>query len=101
MDHRLALESLLKETLGSENVYFQPPTNSKMQYPCIVYKRDFIKSQYADNAPYSLDTRYTLTYISRSPDDGMVDKLAALPKCTHQRFYTAENLNHDNFAIFF
>jgi hypothetical protein len=42
MAPRLQLQTLL-ETL-TEHVYFQPPENLKVQYPCIVYQRDFAEA---------------------------------------------------------
>ena len=36
---RLELQSVLEQTLGSRNVYFQPPASVKMKYPAIVYER--------------------------------------------------------------
>ncbi len=47
MAPRLQLQSLLSEI--TENVYFQPPNNVQMQYPCIVYMRDGSYVKFADN----------------------------------------------------
>lgn len=98
---RLQLQSLLEAVLGSEHVYFQPPANVQMQYPCIVYKRDRADTQFAGNFPYCYEKRYQVTVISRDPDGVIPDKIAALPKCVHARFFTADNLNHDVFTLFF
>ena len=38
MSKRVDLGNKLKEILGSNNVYFQPPDNLKMVYPCIRYR---------------------------------------------------------------
>ena len=38
----------------TDNVYFQPPTNIKLEYPCIVYKRDFADTEFADDNPYMI-----------------------------------------------
>ena len=99
MAPRLQLHELLVSI--TPNVYFQPPTNVSLQYPCIVYKRDFIKSIFADNDPYHLRKRYMVTVIDRNPDSLIPDKIAALPMCLFNRFYTADNLNHDVFNLFF
>lgn len=99
MGRRLDLQSLLETLLGSTNVYFQPPNNVQMLYPCIVYKRDDIDTAFADNKPYSLVKRYSLTVIDRDPDSGIHEIVAALPLCLFDRFYTANNLNHDVFVI--
>ena len=49
MNRRLELHELLCETLGSRQVYFQPPVNVSMRYPAIVYSRDDIRNNFADN----------------------------------------------------
>jgi hypothetical protein len=97
---RLQLQSLLEELLGSPNVYFQPPANVQMQYPCIVYKRDRADTKFAGNNPYRYTKRYLVTVIDRNPDSAIPDKIAALPKVAHERFFVADNLNHDVFTLF-
>src|SRR6188768_2836768 len=74
MGQRLQLQSQLEELLGSRNVYFQPPTNVQMQYPCIVYNRDSANSQYADDIPYRFTKRYQVTAIDQDPDSTIADK---------------------------
>ena len=101
MGQRLDFQSLLEDILGVGNVYFQPPANVQMQYPCIVYKRDNIDTQFAGNNPYRHTKKYQVTIIDRNPDSLIPDKVADLPMCTHNRFFTADNLNHDVFNIYF
>jgi hypothetical protein len=95
------LQSLLESLLGSGNVYFQPPSNLVMQYPAIVYHRDFGDTEFADNKPYRHTLRYQVTVIDRSPVSGVRDKVAALPMCTYQRYFAADELNHDVFNLYF
>mgnify|MGYP001561241877 CR=1 FL=1 len=101
MGTRMALHAFLKTLLGSDNVYFQPPPTVKMVYPCIRYERDFIDSRFADDLPYSLTKRYSVTVIDSDPDSLIPDKLAAVPMCSFDRHYTADNLNHDVYKLFF
>ena len=101
MDKRLQLHSILLEVLDSPNVYFQPPENVQMQYPCIVYARDNAVTQFAGNEPYKNTKRYKVTVIARNPDSEIPDKVALLPLCTMDRFFTAGNLNHDVFNLYF
>jgi len=72
-----------------------------MVYPCIVYKRDFALTYFADDKPYQNRKRYQVIVIDRDPDSDIPDRIAALPLCTFDRFYTADNLNHDVFKLFF
>lgn len=99
MAQRLQLHQLL-ETFA-EHVYFQPPTNIVLQYPCIIYKRDFAHTEFADDKPYNHKLRYMVTIIDRDPDSEIPDKVASLPMSLFNRFYTADNLNHDVYNVYF
>jgi hypothetical protein len=98
---RLELQLVFRGLLGSDNVYFQPPPTIKMEYPCIVYRRDYEQANHADDIPYLRRKRYLVTVIDRNPDSSIPDRVSALPMCTYDRFYTAENLNHDVYKLFF
>jgi hypothetical protein len=87
--------------MGSDRVYFQPPEGLLLQYPCIVYRRDNARTQYADNEPYRSTKRYIVTVIDRNPDSEFPDKVSRLPHCSRDRFFAAKDLNHDVFSIFF
>ena len=52
MRDRIGLHEILCETLGSKNVYFQPPESVKMNYPAIVYSRSDIENDHANNQVY-------------------------------------------------
>lgn len=101
MGQRLELQEILSEILGSNHVYFQPPPTVQMEYPCIVYRRDYVLIRHADGRPYSHKKRYQVTVMDRDPDSLIPDKVAELPQCAHERFYTADNINHDVFKLFF
>lgn len=99
MAPRLQLHQLL-ETF-TNNVYFQPPNNVQLKYPCIIYKRDFAETKFADDIPYNHMKRYMITIIDRDPDSVISDKVASIPRSLFNRFYTADGLNHDVFNVFF
>lgn len=101
MSTRLKLHEILCEILGSRNAYFQPPESIKMKYPAIVYSRDDIESEHADNGVYMQSTAYQLIVIDPDPDSEIVDKIKMLPKCSYDRHYKADNLNHDVFTIYY
>lgn len=101
MGQRLELQTLFEELLGSTNVYFQPPPNVQMEYPCIVYKRDRITTRFANNTPYRLTNRYMVTVIDRDPDSTIPDAIAKLPMSIFDRHYVANNLNHNIFNLYF
>jgi hypothetical protein len=99
MGLRLDLQKLLEEI--TTNVYFQPPTNIQLIYPCIIYKRDFADTKFADNQPYAHKRRYMVTVIDQNPDSEIPGKVATLPMSLFNRFYTVDNLNHDVYSIYF
>lgn len=101
MGQRLDLHSLLVSILGSEAVYFQPPENLKIEYPCIIYRRNRVETSFADNHPYSTTKRYQVMVIDRNPDSDIPDKISQLPLTIFDRHYVAENLNHDVYNLYF
>jgi hypothetical protein len=98
---REELQDLLEETLGTENVYFQPPASFKMTYPCIVYELKDIKTLFASGTPYLLGKQYQVTSIDRDPDSETVDKLSLLPMCIFDRHFVSDGLNHNVFVMYF
>lgn len=101
MAKRLELHEILKGILGSDHVYFQPPSTLKMVYPCIVYRRSQEAREYADGGLYSRMKRYQVIVIERNPDSEIPDKVGALPLCSFDRHYTSDNLNHDVYNLYF
>jgi hypothetical protein len=101
MGSRLELQTVLETILGSRNVYYQPPSTIKMQYPAIVYSRDTLKSKFANDNIYTVDKSYELIIIDKDPDSIIIDRVAALPTCKFSRNYISDNLNHDAFTIQF
>ena len=97
------LQEVLQEVMGKDGIaYFQPPENIKMKYPCIVFERTNALTNYADNKPYSVTKRYTVTLITRGADnDKYLDKLLMLPMCTFDRQFISDLIVHDVFTIYF
>lgn len=98
---RLALQAVFETLLGTRNVYFQPPPSFKMKYPCIVYNLDIALVRFADDRPYSRTKRYQVTVIDANPDSSFPDKIAELPMSTFDRHFTADQLHHFVFQLFF
>ena len=96
---RLELQAILEGIL--ENVYFQPPTNIQMQYPCIVYSRDGTSLDHANNELYRHAKRYQVTVIDRDPDTVFADVVERLPYSAFERFFAVDDLNHYVYNLFF
>ena len=101
MAPRLELQTLLETLLGSRNVYFQPPPSITLKYPCIVYKRNNVRTDFADNTAYKRKKSYQVMVIDKNPDSIIPDKVLMLPLCSYDRFYAADNLHHDVYTLFF
>lgn len=99
MVNRQNLSRLLRDVIGNGNVYFQPPPSKKMSFPCIVYERVRINTEFADNNPYQLVDVYQVTYIYTDPDSEIPKKLANLPRCVFERRYNDDNKYYDVFRI--
>ena len=87
--------------LQCPNVYFQPPNGYRIKYPCIIYELNRIDTDYADNNPYLLKKRYTVTVIDADPNSDIVDKVAILSLVAFANSFQNDNLNHTVFDIYF
>lgn len=104
MASRLSLHEDLKTLLGSSNVYYQPPESLKIKYPCFIYRLSSANVTPADNDIYLYTRQYQLTFITKDPDDELIDEI---PKffakkfkgCRMSAHFTSDNLNHYNYTI--
>ena len=101
MATRLDLQTLFENLLGSRNVYFQPPESRRMSYPAIRYSLKKIENVHANNVVYNQHTCYEVMVIDEDPDSELPRKIASLPMCSFDRHYTADNLNHYVFTLYF
>lgn len=101
MNHRYELHELLCDILGNRNVYFQPPENVRLKYPCIVYERSDIRNRNADNNTYRQTFHYLITVIDPNPDSDIVNSLSKQSKVRFNRHFVSDGLNHDVFSIYY
>lgn len=100
MDRRLQLQEILEAI--TPKVYFQPPEDMELEYPCIIYSRGVIGTElYANDKPYTTRVRYAVTIVDPDPDSGILEKVASLPMCKFERHYTKDNLNHDIYNLYY
>ncbi len=99
-ERRLAFHEELCNALELQNVYFQPPTNVRLEYPCVVYSRRDMPKWYADNLGYISSLVYDVTLIYKNPDSELPGKLIQMPKAYFDRHFVNENLYHDNFVVY-
>lgn len=101
MASRADLQKELETLLGSRNVYYQPPESIKMMYPAIRYKKSDIDVKRANDKTYMSKKKYEIIVIDRNPDNPVIEKILALPMSTYDRWYTADNLNHDVITLYY
>lgn len=99
MDKRVEFQRFL-ETI-TPNVYFQPPTNTSIKYPAIVYSIRDIDKIRANNKTYKLNRSFDVTVIDRNPDSPIVTKLLELDYCEFDRQFTTDGLNHISLIIYY
>ena len=99
---RIELDRIFRNMVGPENVYFQPPTGIRIRnYPCITYTLAMQNDAHANNKVYRRLYRYTVTYITKDPDDPKRDELDDLPYCRFDRCFASDNLNHYVYTIYY
>ena len=89
------------DPIGDAYVYFQPPENVKLRYPCIIYKRNSGKTTFANDKPYNHRMSYTVTVVDTNPDSKIPGEVVKLPMCVHVQHYTKDNFNHDVFNLYY
>lgn len=101
MDKRLELHEKLVDVLGSRYVYYQPPSTVKMEYPCIVYRRDGSDIKRGNNSVYNHRKRYHITYISRSSNEDVTDALEHMLYCRFSDKLVIDNLYHSYLSLYY
>jgi len=100
--NRIALHEKFCELLGSRNVYFQPPSNIHMNYPCIVYYANPVYKFHADNTRYLVWYQYKVQIIAHDPDFQLFDTFPDnFSFCSESGArFAKDNLNHANYTLY-
>ena len=102
MRSRLDFDEELRDLIGNDHVYFQPPESIKLRYPCIIYKRKDVDIKRADNMPYNTTNCYDVMVISKDPDFYLFDEIIErFPMCRMRSRFTYDNLNHHSYTIYY
>lgn len=101
MTRREDLQYCLERIFHTKNVYFQPPSNLQMRYPCVVYDLDNIDVTKADNKLYKRRDRWVIHWITKDPDNFGDSMLAAFDYCSFATHYVANNLHHYTYELYF
>lgn len=102
MASRLELQKELENVLVSDHVYYQPPENIKMRYPCIVYEQYTAYNPHANNRTYLYIKGYQVTVIDADPDSNIKARMIEhFSMCRWNRHFVSNNLNHDVYIIYY
>ena len=102
MASELKLQNEFEEILKSKNVYFQPPADLLMHYPCIRYSLSGVDIKRANNKIYKFKKRYKVVVIDPDPDSAIwEDILAHFPLCSFEQSYASDGLNHVVLTLYY
>lgn len=88
--------------IGVNRVYIDPPENTLMKYPCARVRLNSGRARYADNKAHIFTPSWEIIYISYSPDEEMVYKIMhSFSRISYTRHYTADNLHHNSFILYY
>jgi len=103
---RLDLHDIFIDILGTKNqnvsrVYFQAPSTTKMEYPCIIYKRSSRKDFFSNDRIYLGMKQYLVTVVDKNPDSLIPDKILDIPYCSFSTHFAVDGLNHDIYTLYY
>lgn len=98
---RLKLSGFLNKIPGARKVYYSPPTGIEMKYPCIIYDLANPQMVHADNIPYFVNLQWTVTIVDEDPDSKIANEFFTIPKCSFDRKFASDDLNHFVFSLYF
>lgn len=93
----------LAELVDTGKVYFQPPANVHLEYPCFIVHRAGAYHPKADDINYFYRPSYKVMYVNRDePDpDTIARVLEHFPRSQYTGHSVVDNLHHDYFTIFY
>ena len=107
MGRRLDLHHALKQAYeestnktSDKKIWYQSPGNTKLIYPCIIYKLNDMPPIFANNNPYKIEHEYELTVIDSDPNSPLRERIAQFPKCRMTNSFESDNLHHYVFQIY-
>ena len=91
------------ESTHTGKVYFQPPSNVHLEYPCWVVEREGIYLPKADDKAYLNRPSYKCMFMNRTePDPEVIRSIPErYPLCQYRNHYVTDNIHHDVFYIYY
>lgn len=82
---------------AGQHVYYQPPDNTHVLTPCIMYQIADGDTKFADNIPFLHNIRYKITVVDDDPDTTISDRIARMQMCIRSNRFVTNGLYHDIF----
>lgn len=100
---RYSLDDELRAVLPSDwHLYYEPPGEQGLVYPCLVYTKTSGDTRFANNGPYVYNRQYELTCIYEDPDDETpANILKHFQNCRANRSFVTNNLHHDTMVLYY
>lgn len=84
------------------NVYFQPPADFKMMYPCITYHKTGKDRKFGNDDLYLSTQLYNITLIEHDPDSEVADNIEKyFDYCTIDQYFSADGLSHTTLELYY
>lgn len=97
---RVNFDTKLRSILPPEyTLYFQPPTNTVLKPPYVLYKRLDVAQRMASNVKYISKEKYQITVVDSDPDSVLASILTMHPDAHFQQEYPQNNLYHHVFNM--
>ena len=96
-----SLADLVEDTFGKVNIYYNPPENIRMTYPCFVINLDDINDIYASNEIWNSIVRYSVTFITRKVQEDIIPLMLSgfHDYVSFNRSFASDGLSHYVFTI--
>ena len=99
-DIRLELHALLEAAYPDLTIYYRPPSNLPLEYPCIVYSLAGHDLSHSNNSTYNVGDIFDVSLITVRPGTTHSNNpMLKIRGCTLTTIYSQANLIHNKFRI--
>ena len=89
---------MLVDLTSIKELYFEPDSDHKLKYPCLIYKR-VPTPRHANDNVYVYQTVYDVQLIESEFESERFHKMFSIPRCIYDRTFKKDGLYHHNFTI--
>ena len=101
---RLFLHALLQNMFSDVSIYYRPPGNIILNYPCIVYEKKAYEPSFGNSTPYVVGMRFQVSLLSKLPGYTSVRDILSLNGqgaiVADSDSYENDDIVHDVFTVY-